>query len=483
MSNSSDTFISSFSLDWVISSDIGLKNSYLYPIQGFINTNHHTDAILGFAFAEARAEASLTQYPSSFISIDDTTIAAAKAFAVGVDNAFHTVLKSEKGTHQVTGIAIAKADSTAIADAATFSSDRAFSNATAYAIAKATAIGIDNQYGMIKAGRGNDEITGIAIAQAAATAQAHAAASAHAINDNDPLAMAEANAQATARIDRVAAIGIDNHRGKLKTGNRADTVKGIAAIESTAATDAHSMADASAQSTARTDAKASASSFPATQIRAVGIENSRGSIKTGSGSDHIVGIATHDIKGIAAADAIATAFADNSLSNTTSNAEAMRTEAVGIGIHNAFGRINTGSGDDYVKGYGVDFGILGGRIRTGTGKDYIHAARIEQYDLLTGQLIFSQDQNNAIADVDIHLGADDDMVVIGGFGENVRLDGGSGFDTLYLPGDISDYTITHTGGNGNTVTLEQSNRVAMSVQNFELFNISDATYTFSQFIG
>jgi len=170
---------------------------------------------------------------------------------------------------------------------------------------------------------------------------------------------------------------------------------------------------------------------------AVGV-GSRGTIKTGDGSDFIFGQADGP---------------DDEFFGST-------------GIANFQGTIDTGNGNDRVVGRGKGTGIdnSSGTINTGNGNDLV--------DALTGG--FDDPDGTG----QINLGAGNDL--IRGFGNHKgTVDGGDGFDTAEL-GFSYDESLISFGSNGSAsldITYESA---TMSFTNFETFGFDGQEFSLEQ---
>jgi hypothetical protein len=467
-----------FELDLQAASRIGIRNRYRRRIRG----GPGNDIIEGFAYNIVDAFA--TTFPTTFpdpLAADVTgiSIAAADSIAIGINNA--RVLNTGNGDDVIKGVAVAEADAFAEANVAVFSLGVTRLKATSVALASATAIGVrNNNRSLIRTGKGGDRLIGHAMADGNATAAGIAIADA--IADLSPTALADANIRTIARVTSVTATGIHNFKGIITMGIGADLIRATAFTTGQAVADATSIAFALAQLTAIANASATATS-EITLIRSEAINNTQGKIFTGLGADRIFALACYSPESVASAIADATAtFAENTDSEATTDSVASIVDTIAIGINNKDGKIDTARGKDSITGYGTTAGIVGGEIHTGAEDDLIRTAIIDDFNPFTRQFTISQDQTNAIADARVYLGTGNDIADLGGFGGEVRVDGGAGSDTLKLQGEISDYDITVVSARRQILTFAQSGNL-LTVKGFEHFTLGNTDFTFAELAG
>jgi hypothetical protein len=289
--------------------------------RGIINTNDGRDIVRGTATANITATAEAV---SEVIAIANTTDASAianvfasiniNATADGIDNS-RGVIDTGRGSDSVGGDTVASiaavalttvdvsAIVTAIATAPISQGLTAFAGAMATSLAEAsiTATGIKNIEGKITTGNGKDGLSATAASDAATFAGTYASILAVATPENQALAIAVTDATAMASSK---AIGIDNTRGIIDTGNGDDTIE------------------------------ATASAYN----KAIAIDNTRGFISTGNGDDTIIAKAiSTDSFGI---------FGNGTI-DTGSGNDRVIASSFGGGVS-----INVGSGNDFVEGFG-----------------------------------------------------------------------------------------------------------------------------------
>lgn len=335
----------------------GIKN------QGIINTNDGNDIVRGVAKADITATAETVSYAIAIARQKDAG-AIAKAFASikikanadGIDNS-QGAITTDKGSDRINGdakgsiSAIAWATAIAVAKAPITEGVTAFANAMAVSLAKATitATGINNNKGKIDTGEGNDKIT--ASATASATSIANIISNSDAIKsagvENQALAqaVADASAKATGK-----AIALDNHKGKIDTGDGDDII----------------------------EATAQASN------KAIAIDNTKGKIDTGKGNDTIIAEAAGSYDYGIFGGTI----------DTGDGSDRVIASSLGDGV-----QINLGDGNDFFQGFG-DAKIDGGK-----GFDIFNfgSHNIENFEISFGSkrnhnsLIFELDGITAIA--------------------------------------------------------------------------------------
>ncbi len=197
-----------------------------------------------------------------------------------------------------------------------------------------------------------------------------------------------------------------------------------------------------------------ANAFAKAEDQAIAIDNNRGTISTGNGSDHIKAIAEARDKAIAINNNRGTIFTGNGSDHIEAIAEA---GDKAIAIDNNRGEIITGNGNDTIiaKATGSEsYGIFGGNIYMGNGNDSLKAS-------------------NFGSGVNINMGNGRDFVQ--GFG-NAKIDGGAGFDILSFGAyKIEDFNIS-LGANNNQVILTLDG-ITMITTNFEQFNFDNGNST------
>jgi hypothetical protein len=286
---------------------------------------------------------------------------------------------------------------------------------------KAIANGIKNS-GEIITGNGSDSIDGeisasiSAVATATADATGIVEAIAQAPIGQGLTAFAQAIAQSLAKAT-VIATGLNNIGGKITTANGADTISATATSYSATLSQASSFTFSSATPENRALAQAVAQAIAQTEDNAIAIDNTKGNINLGRGSDTL---------------------------NATANASDKA-----IAIQNTQGTIITGDGGDTIKAYATglsSYGIFGGAINTGNGDDRIEASSFG-------------------GGVNIDMGNGTDFVA--GFGD-ATINGGSGFDIFSFGSyKLGDFQISL--GANNQVTF-QLNETTMTTTKFEQFN-------------
>jgi len=339
-----------------------------------------------------------------------------------------------KATAKIT--AIAQTVSEAIACANKLDAD-AIAKIFASIDIKAIANGIKNS-GEINTGKGSDTIEGDVTASVAAVATAIADATAivkavsQAPMGEGLTAFAQAIAKSLAKAS-VIATGINNTGGKITTAKGADTISASATSYSATYSEASSYTLASATPENKALALAVADAVAKTEDIAIALDNTRGYIDLGKGSDTINATAKGSDKAIA--------------------------------IKNTQGNIHTGDGNDTIKAYATglnSYGIFGGNIHTGNGDDRIEASSFG-------------------GGVNIDMGNGKDFVA--GFG-NATINGGSGFDIFSFGSyNLGDFKISF-GANHNQVVFER-NDIIMTTTKFEQFNFDNGnlTLTYNQLVA
>ena len=486
-----------------------------------IFTNKGQDTIIGIANASALGTAlanSQAELVLGNISYGDSfsdSIAKVNvvATAIGISNASH--VSTGKANDAIIGIANAFASGSSVANSkatSVFGDDSyAAANSESTVVVETLAIGIDN-LDKITTGKGHDVMIGIAdaagISAAEATAFAHnttglATTGASVVNDLHFLNQFE-SAISSARSEAVAnsnttSLGILNS-GRIMMDRGDDVIIGLASSTSSSTSQVLSEAESIAKDVAIATADGRARAI--VEGAAVGIAN-LGIINTGMNNDTIIGIALNDDVANADADADADAFAEYSDAKTDTDAIADTSEVLAIGIDNSSGVIlaargddkviglgtvgitggiiRAGKGHDRVLGYGSDVGVEDIRVELGHGDDFFKAA-IADFDPLTGQLYFSEDQSGSIKDAHILGNRGNDTFEIGGFESTVSIDGGIDHDVLKLSGHIEDYEIS-LGSFGNQAVVIEDHDSTLMVKNVEAFYFgnSDHVYSFHDF--
>lgn len=334
-----------------------------------------------------------------------------------------------RGTATAQLIAVAQTVSGAIAYANVLDTGAVaatFANINVNAIAN----GIKNS-GELGTGKGSDSVDGEIDASiaAVATAKADAAAIVKSIAQapvNESLtAFATAIAQSIANAS-IIATGFNNSGGKLTTAKGKDTINATANSDSATLSEAITFSSAAATPENQALAIAVAEAIATTQDKAIGIDNSNGTIGTGKKGDTIKATA-----------------------NATDKA---------IAINNSQGTIQTGRGADTIQANatGIEsYGIFGGTIKMGNGADRIEASSFG-------------------GGVNINMGNGDDFVK--GFG-SATVTGGDDFDTLSLDGNTGDFKI-ELGANSE-VKFERDG-ITMIANEFEQFNFANGSFTYDE---
>ena len=482
---------------------IGINNT------GQINTERGDDVIIGIATASVSGTAtasSRAKLESDHVFVADANSESLAevdlvAEAVGITNSGQ--INTGRGNDIILGIASASASGIASADSQAqldFSNDsQAIANSESFVLLDTLAIGIDNT-GTIETRSGDDVIVGLSSNSAMSEAEATAiAANTTALAfDGDDQAMSEAetaisNSLSTAITDnRTTTLGLANV-GEINTGYGHDVIIGLANNQSSSQSQTTSNAESTANDVAISTADAN--SLAIAQSNTVGIANF-GRIFTSKGNDLILGIAIDQTTANADADADALATAEDSDAQTNTDAIADTLGGVTIGIDNTSGRISTAAGNDQIMGIGA-VGILGGRLHTnsghdrllgygstvgvenatvrlGYGDDYFQAA-IADFDSLTGETSFSEDQSSSIKNADVFGNRGNDTFEIGGFAGTVAIDGGRDFDTLRLWGNVEDYQFTVSSSDSSALTIEDSGSI-LTVKNVEAIYLGDSSH-------
>ena len=432
---------------------------------------------------------------------DAVSNSLAIAEAVAISNSGK--IATGRGHDMMIGIANASAlgVSIAISQAELVFDDNSLATAKSESVSvvNSLAIGIDN-LGAIATGQGDDIIIGVASTWALSEAEATAFANNAAVDSKTLNEIKTAISQSTSKAmanSNTNALGIINS-GAIFTGQGNDLIFGLANNRSLSNSLAISQAESMANDVAI--ATADAKSLTISQGSTVGIVN-QGTIVTGQGNDAIVGIAVNKSAVDANADADALATANDSDVQTNTNAIADNSGAIAIGIDNTKGVIKTEEGDDLIIGYGA-VGIKGGKIQTGRGRDriigYGSTVGIEDSEIRLGQgndylqaaivdfnsfteESLSANQSGSIKNAAIFGDGGNDTFEIGGFAATVLIDGGRDYDVLKLWGNIDNYAIAR-GLADNQLIIDDSDSTLV-VENVEAFYFgnSDRLYSFNDF--
>ncbi|MGD1910482.1 MAG: hypothetical protein ACFB2X_06410 [Rivularia sp. (in: cyanobacteria)] len=367
------------------------------------------------------------------VSVDAAALSGeANVNANGINNEGN--IATNKGRDVVRGTATAQVIAVAqtVSEAITYANNLdADAVATTFANLNVNAIanGIKNS-GQLATGEGSDSVNGeidasiVAVATAKADATAIVQGIAQAPVNESLSAFAIAISQSIAN-GNIIATGINNVGGKITTARGGDTINAIATSDSANFAKASTSALAATTSENQVLALAVAEAIATVQDKAIAIDNSTGTIRTGKGKDNI---------------------------NATANAVDKA-----IAINNIQGTIQTGNGADTIlaDATGIEsYGIFGGTIEMGDGADKLDASSFG-------------------GGVNIKMGNGKDFVE--GFGDAI-VNGGNGFDVLSLDSDsIDDFNIS-LGANNNKVIFEQDN-IIMNTSNFELFNFNNGSLT------
>ncbi len=467
----------------------------------------------GTALANSQAELVLGNISYGDALSDSIAKVHVVSTAIGISNASH--ISTGNANDAIIGIANALASGSSVANSkatSVFGDDSyAAANSESMVVVETLVIGIDN-LDKITTGKGHDVLIGIAdaagISAAEATAFAHnttglATTGALVVDDLHFLnqfesAISSARSEATTN-NNTTSLGIFNS-GQIMMDRGDDVIIGLASNTSSSTSQVLSEAESIAKDVATATADGRARAI--VEGAAVGIANS-GIINTGMNNDTIIGIALNDDLADADADADADAFAEYSDAQTDTNAIADTSEAIAIGIDNTSGVILTARGDDQViglgtvgitggtiragkgndriLGYGSDVGVEDSRVELGDGDDFFKAA-IADFDPLTGQLYFLEDQSGSIRDAHILGNRGNDTFEIGGFESTVFIDGGIDHDVLKLSGNLEDYEIS-LGSFGNQAVVIEDHDSMLMVKNVEAFHFgnSDHVYSFHDF--
>ena len=323
--------------------------------KGIINTNQGGDVVSGSATANLSATAATVSQAIAIAETADTSVITKvfgsvqiKAIAEGIDNSGGE-LNTDQGSDTIAGktqgsvaaVATAYADASAIveaiAEAPMCEELTAFAGAIAQSLAQAKIVarGINNQKSKITTGPGADTISATAASSAATLSEAATFALTSASGENQALAQAVADALAQAE-DTASAI--DNTGGLISMEN---TIHSLAQAEDTASatdkteglisTDNTIPLIEKAREEDRIEALAKASG------QAIAIKNIQGVIRTGYGDDTIIAKATgSESYGIFGGDIL-----------TGAGRDTIEASSFGGGV-----RIDMGTGDDHVQGFG-----------------------------------------------------------------------------------------------------------------------------------
>ena len=323
--------------------------------KGIINTNEGGDVVSGSATANLSAVSATVSEAIAIAETADTSVITKvfssvqiKAIAEGLDNSGGE-LNTDRGNDTVAGktkgsvaaVATAYADGNAIveaiAEAPMCEELTAFAGAIAQSLAQAKIVakGINNQKSKITTGPGADTISATAASSAATLSETATSALASASGENQALAQAVADAFAQAEDTAEA---IDNTGGLISMEN---TIHSMAQAEDTAgaieqtrgliSTDNTTPLFKKAREEDRIEALAKASGL------AIAIKNLQGVIRTGYGDDTIIAKATgSESYGIFGGDIL-----------TGAGGDTIEASSFGGGV-----RIDMGTGDDHVQGFG-----------------------------------------------------------------------------------------------------------------------------------
>ena len=417
-----------------INSDTGIFN----PVGSDIKTLKGGDEIIGnnsinsgFGF-EVIAQAGAIN--AGAIAAGDLS-ARANINISGIEN--KGSISTNKGRDVVRGTSTAKiaAVSQTVSEAIAYA-NRLDSGAIAATFGRvdvnAIANGIDNS-GELGTGKGSDSIDGendgsiAAVATATANAAAIVEGVAKAPVNESLTAFAAAIATSIANA-KIVATGIKNVGGEIFTAKRGDTINATATSDSATFAQASALTLSAATPENQALALSIAEAIAVAQDKAIGIDNTRGTIHTGKGRDTITATANAADKAIA--------------------------------IENTNGIIKTGNGADVIQAdaTGIEsYGIFGGIIQTGDGADRVEASSFG-------------------GGVNIKMGKGKDFVE--GFGDAI-VNGGKGFDILSLDTfKIDDFNISLGATNKNEVTFERDG-ISMNATNFEQFNFGSGSSTFT----
>jgi hypothetical protein len=413
-------------------------------------------------------------------------------FNCGIVNPKNSTVNTWNGDDNIIGKKYVAADFGVLVDVAANGLDSNFIFAELIGRASITTDGIKNQ-GIIKTGQGADKVVGIAKANLSATA----------ITLSQAIAITE-TADTTVITSAFAAIefwatvnGIDNSGGEIYTGEGNDHIYGVAegsiAAIAIAGADVSAIAETFAKAPMSEGltafAEAMAISLAQAKIIATGINNTKGIITTGKGSDYITARATSDASTLS--DTFAGAFANatpenKALAQTFANAIA-KAEDTAIALDNTQGLIRTGNGDDIIEAIAranntaIAINNTKGLIRTGNGDDTIiaNATGSKSYGIFGGFIYMGDGADKLEASsfggaVNINMGKGEDFVA--GFGEAV-IDGGAGFDTLSFGAyKIEDFNISLGTANKNQVIFELDG-ISMTTTRFEQFTFDNGNST------
>ncbi len=351
------------------------------------------------------------------------------------------------------------------------------------------------------------------------------------VNDlNSIIASAEFSGRAS-----VATEGIKN-KGIIKTGRGRDVVSGTATANISVTATTVSQAIAISESA---DTNVITNAFASIKFRATadGIDNSRGEINNGKGSDGIYGDTDGSIAAVATAyadaSAIVEAIAQAPVSEgLTAFAGAIATsiakaKIIARGINNKEGTITTRKGPDTisatatssaatlsqaaaftvasappenqalaqsvanafakVKDKAIAIDNTDGEIRTGNKADKItaYATGRESYGIYGGDIFTGTGADEVKASsfgggVNIRMGKGADFVE--GFG-NASVDGGEGVDDQLSFGSYnkSDFNISLGANNGDA--MFELDGITMKTTGFEQFTFADGSYSYDLLMG
>lgn len=342
----------------------------------------------------------------------------------------------------------------AVSNASTFG-NTAIANALGVIDFQATADGIDNSGGVLHTNGGSDtigsDILGNLTAVAIATADASAIIEAIATLPMSPGLENFAQAVAVNLTNAsIIATGINNQRGRMTTGAGSDTISSMADTFNNAI----GLAFANAMDI----------------VNGAPVENQNLAMATAEAFLQITGISiainntegfihTGDHKDTINAKSRTIAI-DNTRGYiaTGNHDDRIIVASDNLAIQNTGGYIDTGFGNDRISVQAlssvIPFGILGGKISMGPGDDRLFASKLG-------------------GNVEIAMGTGNDYVE--GFGA-ATLFGGSGFDALGLRGfNYNDFDSIKIAGPSVYLTLDGQR---LRAEGFEQFTFADGT-TFS----
>ena len=282
--------------------------------------------------------------------------------------------------------------------------------------------------------------------------------------------------------------------GDTVDGDTLGSVSAVALASADASAIVQAIAEAPVSESLTAFAGAIATSLSRARIVARAINNQDGTVTTGQGKDTISAAATSSSATLsqAATNSLAIASPENqALAQAVAEAVAEASDRA-IAIDNSEGSLRTGDGGDTINATAEasDLAIailnIGGVIRTGDKGDTIvaRATGVESYGIFGGDLLTGSGADRVEASgfgggVNIRMGRGQDFVE--GFGD-ASLNGGRGMDTLSLGTySRSDFSISLGSEIGDA--MFELGGITMATTSFEQFTFADGSYSYEQLMS